>query len=249
MAAAKKPVGAVASSVKILRFLGQAGRPCRLTEIARETDILPSTCLAILHTLADAGFAMRQADTKTYTLGYGALDLARSILRSDLTIQAILPHLQIISDRYDVTTTVWRRVDDADIMFVSVVTGARSIRLEADFGCRTPIMNAAIGRIMALESGLDIAEVERRFWEIPWSSDLDFDRFMREAHIAKRAGWAYDKGDFNPRLLSIAVAAPTTAGLIDRGLTATMFVDQHDFNTLEKIAADLNDVARRLLRV
>ena len=62
---------------------------------------------------------------------------------------------------------------------------------------------------MALESGLDIAEVERRFWEINWSSDLDFDRFMREAHEAKQAGWAYDKGDFNPRLLSIAVAAPT----------------------------------------
>jgi DNA-binding IclR family transcriptional regulator len=247
--AEKKPVGAVASALDVLRYLARLGRPCRLTDISRATELLPSTCLAILRTLAEKGFVMRDDGTKTYTLGYGALDLARSLLRSDLTIQFILPQLQEVSDRYDVTTTVWRRVDDADIMFVSVVTGARALRLEVDFGCRAPLMNAAIGRLMATQSGLDRDEVARRFAEIPWSSDIDFARFSGEAEEARLKGWAIDKGDYNPRLLSIAVASPSSLPIIDRGVTATMFVDQHSEDSVIQIARDLQEIAAKLRHV
>jgi DNA-binding IclR family transcriptional regulator len=222
------------------------GRPSRLTDVSRAADLLPSTCLAILRTLEDDGFVMRDHATKTYTLGYGALDLARSLLRSDLTIQFVLPQLQEVADRYDVTTTVWRRVDDADIMFVSVVTGARAIRLEVDSGSRAPLMLAAVGRIMALKSGLDRDEVARRFAAVDWVGEISFDRFMAEAEDARLKGWAIDRGDYNPRLLSVAVATPSSSAMVDRGVTATMFVDQHSEQAILGIARDLQDIATRL---
>ena len=242
----KRPVGAVASALKVLRYLGNMGRPCRLTDVARAAEVLPSTCLAILHTLATDGFVMRDDSTKTYTLGYGPLDLARSVLRSDISIQMILPQLQAIAERYDVTTTVWRRVDFAHVMFVTVVTGARAIRLEVDFGSRASIMNAAIGRLMAVQGGYTRAEVEQLFEDNAWASDLTVDRFIAEGEEALKRGWAIDRGDFNPRLLSIAVAAPPTGPAIDRGVTATMFVDQHPDQIVDRIAYDLQEIARNL---
>jgi DNA-binding IclR family transcriptional regulator len=157
--------------------------------------------------------------------------------------------LQELADRYDVTATVWRRVDDADMMFVSVVTGARAIRLEVDSGSRAPLMLAAVGRIMALQGGLDRDEVARRFAQVDWAGDIGFDRFMAEAEAARRNGWATDRGDYNPRLLSVAVATPSSSPTVDRGVTATMFIDQHSDQVIQGIARDLQDIAIRLTHI
>ena len=246
MASERKPVGAVAAAAAVLRYLSSVKRPARLTEIATAAGLLPSTCLNILRTLTAEGMVMADAATKSYTLGYAVLDFARSLLRGDMGVQLIAPQMQTIADRYEVTTTLWRRVDDADIMFLAVVTGAGAIRLEADLGCRAPILNAAIGRLMAYQSGLDDAEVARRFAEVGWASDLTLETFLDEARQARAQGWSIDQGDYNPRLLSVAVSAPALGGLVDRGLTATMFVDQHPPAVVRQIAHDLHGVAAHL---
>jgi DNA-binding IclR family transcriptional regulator len=61
--------------VRILRNLADADEPATLSTLARELRLNMSTCQTILQTLGDAGFVVRSAVDKTYTLGPALISL------------------------------------------------------------------------------------------------------------------------------------------------------------------------------
>ncbi len=75
----------------ILELLGRAERPLSLTEIARATEIDPSTAYRMLRVLCSHAFVHRTQTTRQYSLGFGAFRLGAH----NVFVQSIGRHAQI----------------------------------------------------------------------------------------------------------------------------------------------------------
>ena len=69
-----KIVGSARNATRILQWLSRQERPVRLAEVSGTLAINPSTCLNILHTLAEDGFVVVR--DKSYALGPETVNLA-----------------------------------------------------------------------------------------------------------------------------------------------------------------------------
>ena len=107
--------------VRVLELLGvHPGRGLRFSELAREGGLSQATCHAILGTLADAGYVVRDADARTYTLGPAALALGSAASESFADVRAARPALAELSARVGLAVSAAKVVDD-EITVVDVV--------------------------------------------------------------------------------------------------------------------------------
>src|SRR5690606_34190621 len=84
-----RAVPAVTRAVAILRLLDRADAPMGVNAIARELDLVPSTCLHILRALTEEELVAVDPATKRYTLEAGIVSLARRALRRDSFSNAV----------------------------------------------------------------------------------------------------------------------------------------------------------------
>src|SRR2546430_17187254 len=71
-----KPVGAVVAAAKVLRTLHASERPLKASEVARAAGLHRGTAYNILRTLYAEGFVGHAEATRTYRVGFPALDIA-----------------------------------------------------------------------------------------------------------------------------------------------------------------------------
>ena len=117
----KKPVVAVRRAARILRYLSRTGTPVGVNRIARDLEIIPSTCLHILRTLTQESLVAFNSATKQYLLGHAVLGLARDSLASSTFVQEARPLLNDLAERHGVTVTA-AELDANDHMVVVVLS-------------------------------------------------------------------------------------------------------------------------------
>jgi DNA-binding IclR family transcriptional regulator len=99
--------------VRVLELLGsQPGRGLRFSELAREGGLSQATCHAILGTLTEAGYVVRDADALTYTLGPAVLALGAAASDSFADVRAAHPALAALSARVGLAVSAAKVVDD-----------------------------------------------------------------------------------------------------------------------------------------
>jgi hypothetical protein len=87
--AVKTLVKPVANAIRILRLLGEVGRPVRASEVSRELSLNPSTCFNILRTLVHEGLVDFDETGKTYETGYGLQELVSRGLSGSKRLAAV----------------------------------------------------------------------------------------------------------------------------------------------------------------
>lgn len=241
-----KPVGAIVSAVRILRFLARQTGALRGSRIARELGLNTSTCFNILQTLAAESLVRYDPETKRYRLGYGLLDLASSnaIMGGDLT--GIRLAMQEVSDAHDVTMSLWRRISDTRMLLIVVTSSARQTRVHMTIGQRLPLLVGSTGRAMAATLNLDQETIRHYFDEIRWIRPLSFETYHQEVLAGRERGWTLDAGDFVNGLHSISAAITDERGAPLLVGTATLFSGQYSDERGERIGQALVELARRV---
>lgn len=218
-----KPVGAVVSAVRILRYLAALNNSARGSRVARDLGLNTSTCFNILQTLAAENLVRFDPDSKRYRLGYGVLDLASSNAIMGGAMNEIREMMQQVSNRYDVTLSLWRRISDTRMLLTVVTAAARQTRVHMTPGQRLPLLVGSAGRVMAGWLALGDAELRRRFQEVRWIRPLAFETYRREVQEAKARGWAMDSGDLVAGLHSLSAPVLDERGEPLLVCTATVF--------------------------
>ncbi len=97
----------------ILEFLGRHPHDrFGLSELARRVDLSKPTCLGILTTLTDAGYLLRDADSKTYRLGPALISLGHLAQESLRVSPAARDELRRLSEQFGATAALSAVVDD-----------------------------------------------------------------------------------------------------------------------------------------
>jgi DNA-binding IclR family transcriptional regulator len=123
--------------VRVLETLrAHEGTGLRFADLARAGDVSQATCHSILLTLADAGYVVRDTETRTYTLGPALVALGAAAAASFPEVRAARPELALLSAATGAPVSAASVVDGA-ITVVDIVGDDRGT-LHIREGTRVP---------------------------------------------------------------------------------------------------------------
>ncbi len=215
-----RPVTAVSRAARILRLLGRSQTPLGVNRIARDLDLIPSTALHILRTLAHEDLVLFDPGSKRYSLGMGILGIARDLLRRGDFIPAVQGHLEAIAAAFDVTA-VAVELDGHDHMVVAALARSRlDLSIHVNIGSHFPALISATGRCVAAQNNWDRAELARRFEQLRWQNAPTFEIWLHEVAAARRDGFAIDDGNYIRGVIVLAAPIARPPGAPSRAVVA-----------------------------
>lgn len=188
-------VPAVVRAAAMLRLLSNSPVPLGVNQVARELDIIPSTCLHILRALTHEGLVAFDPVTKRYSLGLEILRLAKSALRDSISDQA-QPYLDEIVRRYMVTAFAVSISEPEHYVVTAKSNSTNAIRLHVDLGSRFPALVSATGRCVAAWSRLSPRAMKAQFDRLRWHRAPDYEEWLREVASVRERGYAVDDGNY-----------------------------------------------------
>lgn len=247
-----KLVGALATGLKVLRYLSELNRPAGVSQIARDLKLNGSTCFNILKTLVQEDLIIFMQDDKTYMVGPGLLALVKGAIEIDIVRRAIRPHLEALAREHRVTATLFERASDNRMILVDVAESPNDLRIHMNVGQRMPLMAGAYGRCMAAFLDLTLEEIETRFVEVRWQAPPSFKDYLADVKKTKSTGYAVDRDNFSIGAMVISAPIFNAAEQPNMVISIVGFSAQIDATYELAIARDLrnraqeiSDIARR----
>ena len=242
----KKPVKAVRRAARILRYLGRSDSPVGVNQLARELDIIPSTCLHILRTLAQESLVAFNSTTKQYRLGHAVLGLARDSLANNTFVQMALPPLKDLADRHGVTVTAAELDANEHMVVVALARAPQNLSIHVDVSSRFPALISASGRCYAALSGWPEAKLAENFKALQWENPPDYETWRGEVADAGCNGYAVDYGNYLRGFLVVAAPVLDSEGYATRAIATVGFLDQLDGKQVLALSKDVKVAADRL---
>lgn len=241
-----KRVGALSSGLAILRYLSKNENPAGVTQVARDLKLNTSTCFNLLNTLVSEQLVNFHPGAKTYSVGVGLVELARGAMERSSFVRFVRPHLHEIVADYSVTTTLWQRSGEERAVLLERVDSDAAIRVHMTIGQRLPLFIAALGRVMAANSGLSRAELRLRFNKLRWQNPPDFEEYYREVQEAGERGYAFDVDRYVRGVTTISAPIFTDNHIATMAISAIGFSGQFTPSLIESIGEDLRSRTREL---
>lgn len=208
-----KIVGSARNATRILDWLSRQARPARLADVSGALAINPSTCLNILHTLAEDGFVL--ARDKTYALGPEAAAFAYRTLQTVDDFSRVQMLLERFSREHEVNVLIWRIEGDDAVAITTSSEPSSLLTVNVTPRRRMPMLNGSIGRIVAAFKPIEQEKLQAEFARAGWKA-LTFERFMEQAQEARTAGYAIECGDVVEGIHAVAAPIISADGGLDR---------------------------------
>jgi DNA-binding IclR family transcriptional regulator len=242
----KKPVTAVSRAAHILRYLGRVDAPAGVNTIARDLDIIPSTCLHILRTLSHEGLTAFDPATKRYRLGSALLSLSRDALANSDFVREAKPRMDDLAERHGVTMTATELDSTEHMVVVSIARARQILSIHVNVGSRFPALISASGRCYAAQNNWTQKELRPRFRALRWQNPPIFKDWFREVAIARHDGYAIDRGHYIRGLLIAAAPVLGGEGPVIRAIAAIGFAEQLNGKKELQLARDVKEAAEQL---
>lgn len=239
----RKPVVAVHRAVQILHYLGRAGAPAGVQEVARALDIVPSTCLHILRTLAHEGMVVVEAGTKRYRLGPTLLQLARDMASGSDFLQAVQAPLDRIAAGHGVTAAAVALDGSDRVIVVAKSQVPSNLSININIGSRFPSLVSAIGFCLAAHVELSPDAREQQFAYLQWQNPPDARQWADEVAKARDNGYGVDAGYYIKGATVLAAPVFDTAGQPSRFLVTLGFSQALEGGAATRLARQLKEAA------
>jgi len=201
----EKLVGALVNGVAVLRYLQKAKAGVRVTQVARDLGLNPSTCFNLLRTLVHEGLAGFDPISKTYVISIGVVSLARGALDRENHIRVLHPELQRIALKFDVAMNLWQAVDNNRVLLVDRAEPVSAVQISMRIGQRLPMFVGALGRCFAAQSPLPKSEIEHLFKQARLARPIEFENWYNNLQETRDRGFAVDEGNFSIGITTVAV--------------------------------------------
>lgn len=240
--AATNRAPAVSRAFSILRLLGRSEAPLGVNQIARDLDLVPSTCLHVLRALVDEGIVVVDPESKRYGIGVGILPIARNAIQRNTVATLAEPRLLALSSEFGVTAIATQLIQDRDMVVVALSMARQPFRLSTELGSKFPALTSATGRCVAAFGNADARSLRKRFQALKWDNAPDFDTWMAQVAQTRQAGYGEDRGEYIGGVTILAAPVFDQMGAVAQSLVAIGLSEQ-------MTAVVRSDVAKALLAV
>jgi len=243
-----KLVGALASGLAVLRYLSATNTRVGVTRVARDLGLNSSTCFNLLRTLVHERLVSFDAESKTYALSLGLVELAKGALEQASYARMVHDDLEALASAHRVTAVLFQRAERERVVLVDRAEHAATIRVHMSIGQRLPMYVAAFGRCMAAHSGLSRAELKERFTNLHWEEQPSFAQYMKEVDKTRQDGYSIDRGFYVKGVTSISAAVLDAHGTPLMAISTVGFAAQFNERQITALATDVRDRAQRITR-
>ena len=146
--------------LRLVLMLGERGK-LRVTTVAEELAVAPSTAHRLLAALHQSGFAV-QAEDRTYVPGPAYVRLRLPVSHPEALIALVAPYLSQLSSTTSETTHLMVR-DGVNVRFIHSVEGSAALRVASRVGAVIPAHLTSGGK--ALLAHLSADEVRELYPE------------------------------------------------------------------------------------
>lgn len=241
-----RDVPAVTRAVAIMRALAKTETPAGVASIAREVDIIPSTCLHILRVLVSEGLVSFDPNAKKYTLGPGILSLASAFTHRNHFVQVVRPHLEGLSHEHRCAFAGIEQSDSDHFVVVAVGDMNPGVSIRLMTGTRLPILMSASGRVFAAFGHYSAVELKKRFGKLRWDHPPEIDTWLEEIEQTKLVGHAVDWGNYMRGVVVIAVPVFGSDEKLLGCITTVDFREQMSDERLNAIIASMKVAASQI---
>lgn len=241
-------VPSISRALAILHILGQSPAPLGVQAIARQLGVVTSSCYYLLQALVAEEMVAFDPDTKRYSLGAGVLGLAHYWHRQNRFGDLVQPHLDGISEAFDVTVVATQifGLDHVTIIAISRLAGA--FRFSAHVGTRFPALTSATGRLVAAFGGHAEKAVEAAFRQIIWDQPLAYADWMMQVERARAQGYAVDDGSYIAGMVSVAAPVFDAHGNVSHAINAMGRASAVEAAGLDRLEDAVLTAARQMSR-
>jgi DNA-binding IclR family transcriptional regulator len=236
---------AVTRAIAVLKLLAVEREGLGVNAIARQLEMVPSSCLHVLRALAADGLVQVDPDNKRYSLGLGLLTLAHEMLGRNHFARLVQPDLERIARDYGATATAVELDDRERMVVVAVAQAPTLLQIQVGIGSRFPAWISATGRCVAAAAGLPPDALRRRFAALKWQAPPCFEQWLREIERARQDGFAIDPGNYICGFTIVAAPVGTT-GAVRRAVSVVTVSEQLDDQRLAALTRDTKDAAYRV---
>lgn len=188
---------AVQRALAVLELLARNGSGLTLSELGRALGQAKSSLHVVLATLEDAGFVVRDTDSKRYTLGPQILALSAAYARQS----------DLLRSFYDIASPLARELGETvqmavlqgrQVLYVAKQEGTQWVRLASEVGTLLPAHATALGK--CLLAGLSDPELDRLFAGVELERLTErtiatLDALKAELAEVRVRGYAVDRGE------------------------------------------------------
>lgn len=242
----KRQVPAVTRALAILRFLARSPEPVGVNPMARELELVPSTCLHILRVLQDEGLVDFDSKTKRYSIGVGILPLARSALQRNTFSALVQPKLSDLSQKFGVTTIATQLSEPGQMIVVALSQSNMPFRLQVDLGSRFPALISATGRLFAAFNVQEEAALRIGFDKLVWDHPPGFEEWINEVREARERGYSVDRGNYISGVTVVAVPVFGSNGEMSQSIVAIGISERLKDKEIPKLARAIQTVRNHI---
>jgi DNA-binding IclR family transcriptional regulator len=210
----------ITRALAALHVLGQSPTPLGVQAVARQLGVVTSSCYYLLQALLAEEMVAFDPDTKRYSLGPGVLTLAQYWYRQNRFGDLVQPHLDEISEAFDVTVVATQIFGLDHVTIVAISRSAGAFRFSAHIGTRFPALTSATGRCIAAFGGHSEAEVQARFRQIKWDQPVDYAAWRQQVERARELGYGVDAGNYIAGMISVAAPVWDAQGEVSHAINA-----------------------------
>lgn len=245
-----KRVPAVTRTIAILRLLGKSNHPLGVNQVARELNLIPSTCLHILRTLVEEELVAVDPVTKLYSLDAGILTLAQGVIRQNSFGDIVQPALNQLSERYGVTAIGVRVSGMRHMVVVAVSHIELPFRLHVSVGVRFPALISATGRCFAAFGGQGWEDLAERFKSLKWEQPPSLEEWRGDIERTRETGYAIDEGNYIRGVTIVSVPVMDARDEMSHAIVAVGVAEQVRDNNRMKMLDEMQrisgDVSKQL---
>ncbi|MFV0464406.1 MAG: IclR family transcriptional regulator [Nostocoides sp.] len=204
------PIESVLNAARILEFFVDAAE-LRITDVAQQLDVSPSTAHRLLTTLAARGLIEQNGLTRCYQPGPGLLRIAKALVPDASGWSFARPYMTALAERVGETVNLILR-HGTEVSFAESVESGSSVRVGSRRGAIMPAHSTSGGKILL--AALPEAEVRELYPGVPAAgrpggADVDPEALLTQLRQAGKRGYATNFGESEPGISGLAVRVQT----------------------------------------
>lgn len=134
-------------TLDLFEAFARTQRPLTLSELARELDVAPSSCFALIKTLRDRGYLYGIGERRTLYPTRRMLQQATAIAACEPHVARMLPLMTALRDETGETVILGRREKNS-VVYLHVCESRQTVRYTAQAGDVKPLHSSAIGKVV-----------------------------------------------------------------------------------------------------
>ncbi len=207
-------------ALRVLEEVAQFPRPVTKSEIVERTGFDLSTTYRLLMTLVEAGYLIRDEQTKRFRLSYKVVTLSRNLIADNEISEMIHKTLKKISDATGESVSL-SMLDGSESVLVQQVKGIQLVNVNYQIGDRSFLHCTSIGKVLLAFQDIRLFDqyTSNEMKKYAANTITTREELAREMQIIRTQGYAFDDHELNDSMRCVAVPVFESGGIVTRGIS------------------------------